>query len=649
MTSRYLNQIQLKGVLKAGDAIAPGDGDLPALSQTDFILEVDRMLAYLNKDDLDGLRLVTWIFAYLPKFIIRLIINTAQKAARIPGVAGAPFRMLLIGIKGLVFTLYYSKINDNNGNGQKIFDGIKWDTKIVTSNTEEQAMHSEQSKNYKDPSEEDIQKIYQDASEAQPEIRNLSVKQRLLFIKELKKVILNRKEEIITRIQKETQKTRGDALVSEIFNVMDHFDYLEKKAHKVLKDQKKPTPIMLMGKKSRIYFEPLGTSLIISPWNYPFYQAITPITTSFITGNATIYKPSEYTPLEGLVEDLLSEAGFKQAWVQVVYGEGKTGSDLIAQRPDKIFFTGSVNTGKKIMAQASEHIIPVELELGGKDPMLVFEDANIQRSVAGCVWGALTCTGQACTSVEKVYVQESIYETFKEELLRQLNNVKQTIDTDGDGDCGAMTNKQQVEIVKKHIQDAEEKGAKILTGNEWDRSSDMIPPLVLENLTENMLIAKEETFGPIIPLYRFYDEGEAIELANDTDYGLSASVWSNDQTRCDRVARAIVTGNVSINNVMISEGNHHLPFGGTKMSGIGRYKGEFGLHSFSNIKSILIDKNSSSIEVNWYPYTREKYQLFSKLTDNAFSDGILSFIKVLFYGLRLETYSNNVGKKGRKN
>jgi aldehyde dehydrogenase (NAD+) len=402
-----------------------------------------------------------------------------------------------------------------------------------------------------------------------------------------------------------------------------------------------------MGKTSWTWYEPLGTILIISPWNYPFYQAIVPIACAFAAGNTVVYKPSEWTPLKGLVEDLLLEARFAPNWVQVVYGDGAIGAALVAQKPDKIFFTGSTRTGKRILAQAAEHLIPVELELGGKDPMIVFDDVNIQRAADGAAWGALTTTGQSCTSVERLYVQDGIYEPFRDALVAEVARLKQEIDSDGDADVGAMTTDFQVKLVAAQVDDARARGAHFLTGSEWDGRSKLIPPIVLDGVTDDMLLAKEETFGPVIPLLRFSTEDEAIRLANDSIYGLTASVWSKDVERAKRVSRALQVGGVSINNVMATEANPALPFGGVKQSGFGRYKGEHGLHAFCNVKSVLVDKDSAKIEANWYPYTRKKYQLFTDLTVSLFSDGLLSLVKFALAGLRLERYSNQVAKRGR--
>lgn len=489
-----------------------------------------------------------------------------------------------------------------------------------------------------------IQSVFQRAREASQQLRDSSLEERLKRVTALKNIVLRDRERIMDQIQRETGKCRSDALMSEIFPVLDFLHYLEKNAAKALAPQNVSTPIALMGKKSKIFFEPLGVVVVISPWNYPFYQALVPCISAFVAGNAVIYKPSEFTPLQGLVEKTLSDAGFAPGLIQIVYGDGAVGAELIENEPNKVFFTGSVATGKKIMALAAKHLIPVELELGGKDPMIVFEDANLKRAVAGAAWGALTNCGQSCTSVERIYVQESIYEKFRDALVAEIAKVKQDVDQNGDADVGRMTTDFQVKTVASQLREAISQGAKLLTGGHWDYTSRTIPPLVLENVSDNMAIVAEETFGPAIPLIAFKTEDEAIAKANDSKYALSASVWSKDLTRAERVARKIVTGNVSINNVMLTEANPALPFGGLKQSGFGRYKGELGLHAFSNIKSVLIDKDSSKIEANWFPYTAQKYRLFTDMMVGLFSGGVGGFIKFGLAGLKLESYSNKASR-----
>ncbi len=644
--SRYFTQPQLLGLQKAGDVILPGTNRSPGFSATGCIEHVDRLAAYLSADDLGGLRVLLRLLRRAPKWAIRLLMRACQANARFPGFLGTALRTIDIGLRGMVTSLYYSNLTGAGYQGKKVFDVVGWNAKLVMSREDGPAQTGQAAVNCDNPNASDVAAIVVRARQAQPGILSWGVAKRLEFITRLKAVIVARQAHILDRIQAETGKSRTDALTAEIFGTLDHLDYLEKNARKVLADRKVPTPFALMGKQSRIYFEPLGTILIISPWNYPFYQAIVPITLSFVTGNATIYKPSSATPLKGLVEELLAEAGFDPPWVQVVYGPGRElGDRLIDQRPDKIFFIGSQRAGRRIMARAAEHLIPVELEMGGKDPMIVFEDANLERAAAGAVWGAFTNTGQACTSVEKLLIQESIYEDFKAILVRETLNLTRGTDNDGGSDIGPMTTPAQVEVIAGQIADAREKGAQLITGADWDGVSADIPPILVENSTPQMRLNREETFGPVLPIFAFTDEAEAIRLANSDEFGLSASVWSADARRADRVARAIVTGNVSINNVMLTEGNHALPFGGAKKSGIGRYKGEFGFYCFANIKSILVDKNSAKMEANWFPYTPRKFRLFTDLTTRLYSPGLGSFIKAAVSGLKLEGYVKKSGKK----
>lgn len=644
--SKYFNHPQLLGLQKAGDVILPGTDLSPSFSATGCIEHVDRLAAYLSEDDLGGLRVLLRLLRRAPKWSIRLLLTACRANARFPGFLGTALRTIDIGLRGLVTSLYYSNLTGAGYQGKKVFDVVGWDAKLMMSHEDAPAQADHTAINCDHPDESDVAAIFARARKSQPGILSWAVNKRLEFIARLKAVIVARQAHILDRIQAETGKSRTDALTAEIFGTLDHLDYLQKNARKVLADRKVPTPLALMGKQSKIYFEPLGTALIISPWNYPFYQAIVPITLSFVTGNATIYKPSSATPLKGLVEELLAEAGFDPAWVQVVYGPGsELGARLIDQRPDKIFFIGSQRAGRRIMARAAQHLIPVELEMGGKDPMIVFEDANLERAAAGAVWGAFTNTGQSCTSVEKLFIQESIYDDFKAILVRETLKLTRGTDKDGGLDIGPMTTRAQVKVIAGQIADAREKGAALLTGADWDGVSADIPPILVENSKPQMLLNGEETFGPVLPIFAFTDEAEAIRLANSDEFGLSASVWSADGRRADRVARAIVTGNVSINNVMLTEGNHALPFGGAKKSGIGRYKGKFGFYCFANIKSILVDKNSAKMEANWFPYTPRKFRLFTDLTTHIYSPGLWSFIKAAVSGLKLEGYVKRYREK----
>ena len=475
------------------------------------------------------------------------------------------------------------------------------------------------------------------AREGALSLSRLSVPERLEHLAALRRVILGRREEILDRVAAETHKSRSDILMSEFFGALDALAWLERNATAALADEKIPTPLTLMGKKSRIQYEPLGVMLVISPWNYPFYQAIVPIGFALAAGSTVVYKPSEWTPLAGLIESLLEDAAIAPAWVQIVQGGGEVGAALVEQRPDKVMFTGSSRTGRRIMSAAAEHLVPVELELGGKDPMIVFDDVNLRRTAAGAVFGALTAGGQSCTSVERLYVQSGLHDALVDEIVAQVERLRPAAGPEGE--LGRMITPFQTEIVAAHVTDAVERGATLRTGADWDRASHEIPPLVLTGVPADALIATEETFGPVLPVFSFETEGEAVAAANASPYGLTASVWSADAERADRVARALRCGGVSINNVMATEATPALPFGGVGESGLGRYKGVHGLRAFANAKSVIVDSDGTKNEPNWFPYDERKYALFVKMMEAWFSDSPTRLAKFGVLGTRLESWT----------
>ncbi|MEA3366016.1 MAG: aldehyde dehydrogenase family protein [Candidatus Hydrogenedentes bacterium] len=491
------------------------------------------------------------------------------------------------------------------------------------------------------PSDQEVVETYRRAREAFKKLKTMSVRERLGEIAKLKRYILEHREEVAEKIVSETGKCITDALMLEIFPALDTIEYYEKNAERILADERVKTPIFLFGKKSKVVYEPLGPVFVISPWNYPFHLSFIPVVCAFVAGNAVILKPSSYTPLKGLYEEITEKSGFMKDAIQVVYATRKHAQKLIEEKPAKIFFTGSVGAGKKVMASAAEYAIPVELELGGKDPMVVFDDVNIDRTVNGALWGGFVNSGQTCTSVERIYVQEGIYDRFVTALTEKIGKLR-IVSADGSGedngevDMGCMTPEFQIEGVESQIADAKAKGATIVCGGQREDQSHVFPPTVVTNLDKSMKIIADETFGPVVTVESFKTEQEAIELANASPFGLSASVWSADLVRAERVARSIVTGNVSINNVLATHANAGLPFGGVKDSGFGRYRGPWGLHTFSNIKSMVVDKQGPRIELNWYPYSKRKLELFHELMEAAFSGKPLSLLRTALVGLKLE-------------
>jgi len=441
--------------------------------------------------------------------------------------------------------------------------------------------------------------------------------ERLDYLARLRHYLVLHGEELARKISQATGKVSLEAYMTEIFVTVDTIRYYEKHAAKMLSAQKVPTPLALWPKKSYIHYKPMGVVAVISPWNYPFQLAVIPVLSALVAGNTVVLKPSEITPATGLmIEELFHAVSMPEGVVSVLHGGRAVGEAVVAASPDKIFFTGSVATGKKIMASAAENLIPVELELGGKDPMIVFEDAHLERAANGAIWGAFTNSGQVCMSVERLYVHERVYSDFIKLVTEKAAALRQGFPDQAE--VGSMTSPQQVKIVRAHVEEALASGATAVIGGHFSPDSMFIPPTILTHVTPEMKIIEEETFGPILPIMTFSTEEEAIRLANASPYGLNASVWSQDKKKAQRVAEQLESGNVCINDVIISYANPHLPFGGVKQSGIGRYRGPTGLHAFTHIISIIHDPGTRKREVNWYPYTKDQEIMFVGLTNLLF-------------------------------
>jgi acyl-CoA reductase-like NAD-dependent aldehyde dehydrogenase len=447
------------------------------------------------------------------------------------------------------------------------------------------------------------------------------VKKRVALLSQLKAILVAECDAITEAIMAVTGKVKTEVLLGEIYPVLELLGYYEKNAARILAPCRLSTsPLAFPSASAQFERRPYGVVAIISPWNFPFQLTLSPLLTALFCGNGAIIKTSELSiPVGELIIQLISRLHLPEGLVQHVIGKGETGGQLLDSKPDLVFFTGGVKTGQVIMAKAAQFPIPVILELGGKDAMLVFDDANLERASNAAMYGAFSNSGQVCVSVERLYVQKATYPRFVEMLQDAVARL--TVGHGTEGDLGALTSLDQYAIVEAHYQDAIAKGAK--ASSPLQLNGRYLKPVVLWDVTHEMRIIREETFGGLLPVMAFDTEAQAIQLANDSDYGLNASVWSKDIAKAERVARQLQVGNWAVNDVIKNIGHAGLPFGGIKNSGFGRYHGAEGLRSFTYTVSGLTSRSKLNDEPNWFPYSDSRYQQMKGFIDFIFGSGTL--------------------------
>lgn len=464
---------------------------------------------------------------------------------------------------------------------------------------------------------DEVKRCVERARAAQPGWEQLGFAGRGEVMKAARRWLIENRERMIRTIVDETGKTREDAQLAEIFFTADSLGFWAKAAPKYLKDERVRTHSpLLLGKKFIKRYRPMGVVGVIGPWNYPLTNSFGDAIAALMAGNSVVLKPSEVTPLTSLLmEEGMRAAGLPEDVFIVATGRGEAGAALV-DHADMIMFTGSTATGKKIMARAAETLTPVSLELGGKDPMIVLRDADIDRAANSAVYWGVSNGGQICQAVERVYVEEPVYDEFVQKVVEFARELRQGRPGEaGSVDVGAVTFPPQLDIIERHLEDAVAKGAKVLVGGKRraGEAGMFFEPTVLTDVDHSMQVMTEETFGPVVPIMKVRDEEEAVRYANDSRYGLNSSVFTKDLEKGEQIARRIDAGNACVNDCVTNYAAQELPFGGVGESGIGVRHGAAGIQKYCRTQSLLITRFAGKKELFFFPYTKRRTKLLERL------------------------------------
>ena len=431
----------------------------------------------------------------------------------------------------------------------------------------------------------------------------LTFRQRGAYLARVRDRLLERASSIAAVLHKENGKPEIEAYFAEVIPNLDLFDFHVASDEKLLASEPvKLSPLNYPGKSGVIEHVALGVVGLISPWNYPVSIPLRTLVPALMAGNAVVFKPSEFAALSGKAIFDLFDGILPHDVLVLVQGGGATGGALVEGGVDRIVFTGSVATGKKVGVAAAERLIPASLELGGKDPAIVLEDADLDRAANGIVWGAFANAGQNCAAVERVYVLQKVAAPFLQKVVAKTKALRLTADGP-DAEVGPLINERQLAIVESQVADAVAKGAKIAAGGKKRTPGHFFEPTVLTDVDHRMAVMRDETFGPLLPIQVVPSVDDAVRLANDSAYGLTASVWSRDTARAQEVAKRLQCGVVTINNHSFTAAIPQAPWTGVKETGSGVTNSRSALYELTRPRFTLVDKSKDRLEVWWFPYT----------------------------------------------
>jgi acyl-CoA reductase-like NAD-dependent aldehyde dehydrogenase len=445
----------------------------------------------------------------------------------------------------------------------------------------------------------DVQAVVDDVASVQPFWAQLPLGDRARYMRRAGQAIIDQLDELAELLTREQGKPRNESYVMELVPTIDSLRWLADAGPGILEDERIPLPIFMKQKRARFTYEPLSVVGVIAPWNYPWSIPFGEVAVALMAGNGVVLKPASLTPLIGQrIQEVFERAGLPEGLVRTVHGGGAVGRALVESTAAKIFFTGSAQVGRGVGEECARRMKGSVLELGGKDPMIVCADANLPNAVSGCLWGGFANAGQTCSGIERVYVVRDVAERFIEGVVDGAQKLRVGDPLDWETEIGPMVSDEQLEQVRKLVDDAVADGAKLHCGGAdapWFR------PAVLTGVTHDMRIMREEIFGPVVPIVTVEDEDEAIALANDSVFGLGASVWTMNRAKGERIAGRLQSGMVWINDHMFSHGACSCSWGGVRDSGLGRSHSKFGLYECVNIKLVTWEP-SRTRDFWWFPY-----------------------------------------------